>query len=251
MTQATLWHIELSHYSEKARWALDYKGVPWTAKTPMPGAHRFTALWLTRGKHDRLPILEIDGGRSFDSTAIIADLEGRFPEPALYPADPAERARALALEEFFDEELGPDMRRWVWHQTLPDTEAVIGALYPTKGDSTKAKMMRSTAPVARRLVRSDYDINDATADASLAKMRAAMDRIESELDGGEHLVGDSFSVADLTACALFTPLIDAPGRPYMPINPAPRVLELQQELSARPGGQWIEETYRRYRSAPA
>ena len=32
----TLYHIEISHYNEKARWALDYKGVPHVRKAPPP-----------------------------------------------------------------------------------------------------------------------------------------------------------------------------------------------------------------------
>ena len=48
-----LWHIEISHYNEKARWALDYKGIPYELRTPMPGTHRLAALRLTRGKHER------------------------------------------------------------------------------------------------------------------------------------------------------------------------------------------------------
>ena len=43
-TAAKLWHIEVSHYNEKVRWAFDYKDVPYTLKTPLPGAHRLTAL---------------------------------------------------------------------------------------------------------------------------------------------------------------------------------------------------------------
>ena len=70
-----LWHIEISHYNEKARWALDYKGIPYELRTPMPGAHRLTALRVTRGKHDRLPVIELDGRRIGDSTAIIEALE--------------------------------------------------------------------------------------------------------------------------------------------------------------------------------
>ena len=34
-----LYHIEVSHYNEKARWALDYKGVPHRRKAPMPMMH--------------------------------------------------------------------------------------------------------------------------------------------------------------------------------------------------------------------
>ena len=32
-----LWHIEISHYNEKARWALDYKGVEHERRAPTPG----------------------------------------------------------------------------------------------------------------------------------------------------------------------------------------------------------------------
>ena len=39
-----LWHIELSHYNEKVRWALDYKGVAHERRVPMPGFHRLSAL---------------------------------------------------------------------------------------------------------------------------------------------------------------------------------------------------------------
>jgi len=62
--KTTLWHIEISHYNEKVRWALDYKGVPYELRTPLPGAHRLTALALTRGRYSRLPIAQIDGKRA-------------------------------------------------------------------------------------------------------------------------------------------------------------------------------------------
>lgn len=37
-----------------------------------------------------------------DSTAIITYLEAKFPEPAMLPADPADRARTIWFEEFAD-----------------------------------------------------------------------------------------------------------------------------------------------------
>ena len=35
----TLWHIEISHFSEKARWALAWKGVEHRRRSPLPGTH--------------------------------------------------------------------------------------------------------------------------------------------------------------------------------------------------------------------
>ena len=243
-----LWHIEISHYNEKARWALDYKGIPYELRTPRPGAHRLSALRLTRGKHDRLPVIEIDGERSWDSTAIIAALERYRPEPPLYPADGAQRERALALEDHFDEELGPRVRRLLWHYTLPDADATVDAVLSSAGPVRRG-LLRATAPVATRMVRRDYDVDQAGADEALQGIRRAMDLVERELDGGDYLVGDSFTVADLAGAALFTPVLAPPGRPWAPTL-VESMVPVREELEARPGGRWVAKMYERHRGVP-
>lgn len=245
-----LWHIELSHYNEKARWALDYKQIPHERRVPMPGLHGIRALVLTRGAQRRLPVLGLDGRNIGDSTAIIAALEEYRPEPPLYPADPAERARALELEDWFDENLAPPLRLFVWHHTLPDTDAVGAALF-TRPSPGRLRMLRAMAPVAKRMVRTDFHINDETAAEARGQVVAGMDRLESEIQPSGYLVGDRFSVADLTAAALYTPLLAPPERPYVPATmPAP-LLELREELMARPGAEWIFEMYARHRGTSA
>ncbi len=245
-----LWHIELSHYNEKARWALDYKGIPHERRTPLPGMHRLAALGLTRGSHQRLPILELDGRRIADSTAIIAALEAYRPEPALYPDDPAELDRALALEDAFDEELGPNVRRFVWHHTLDDRDATVDALM-TQASPGKRRFMRAVVPLARPAVKHDYTVNAAAAEEAAAVIRGFADRIEAELQPSGYLVGDRFSVADLAGAAMMTPLIAPPERPYAPAVMSRPILELREELEARPGGAWVTEMYARHRCASA
>lgn len=244
-----LWHIEVSHYSEKVRWVLDYKRVPYELRTPLPGTTRVTAMRLTRGKHQRMPVAEIDGRRVWDSTAIIAALEAYRPETPLYPSEPEERRRALELEDHFDEELAPRIRRLIWQYTLPDTDATLDAVVPDAG-SVKRGMLRGIAPLARTMVRRDYSVDQAGADEAEVGIRAAMDLVESELDGGEYLVGDSFSVADLTAAALFTPMLAPPGRPWAPKTLRPPLDAFREELEERPGGRWIRRMYETHRGVP-
>ena len=102
MTQPVLWHLDISHFNEKARWALDYKRIPHERRSVFPGMQEPRARTL-RGGTTTLPVIEIDGKRIGDSTRIIEELERRWPDPPLYPSDPAERRRALELEDFFDE----------------------------------------------------------------------------------------------------------------------------------------------------
>lgn len=245
-----LWHIQLSHYNEKARWALDFKGIPHERRVPMPGLHRVSALAVTRGRHDRLPVAEIEGRRIGDSTAIVAAIEERWPEPPLYPADPGERARALALEDFFDERLAPDVRRWMWHHTLADTDLVADSLFAPDARARR-RLLALAAPVARPMLRLDYTIDEESVAASEEQIRAAMDRLEAEIGPSGYLVGNRFTVADLTAAALFTPLLAPPGRQYQPPRAAPAVAALRAELEARPGGEWVREMYVRHRGTSA
>jgi glutathione S-transferase len=247
---AILWHIEISHYNEKARWALDFKSIPHIRRTPLPGLHGFHALLLTKGGQRRLPVLELEGRRIGDSTAIIAALERYQPDPPLYPHDSNEHARALDLEEYFDEQLAPALRRYVWYHTLRDTDAVIASVARNAG-AARRRMLRTLAPVIRPAVRKDYGAYGAGAERAVRQIREAMDRVERELQPSGYLVGERFSVADLSAAALFTPILSPPERPYSPPRLVPPLMELRAELNARQGGAWVTEMYARHRGRSA
>lgn len=203
-SKPVLYHIPISHYSEKVRWALDFKGVEHERRSPTvpPGIHMLVSLWQTRGKHKTLPVLKLDGRAIGDSTAIVAALEERWPEPALYPEDPAERARALELEDWADEEIGPHTRLLAWHEVTRDPDA-LAKLVERELPPAMAKLPggRSLGGRSAKLFAGlRYSVkSERRAEEARTKILAALDRLESELDGGEYLVGDRFSAADLTA----------------------------------------------------
>lgn len=244
----TLWQIDVSHYSEKARWALAWKEVEHRRHSPVPGAHMAVALWLTRGAHYTFPVLSIDGTRIGDSTAIVAALEERYPEPPLYPADIAERRRALALEEFFDEELGPYVRQLAWYEFGNDPERFAELMRQTT-PAPLARFSTPTAAYARAYTALRFRAADAErAEASRAKVLAALDRLEAELGDGEYLVGSRFSVADLTAASLFYPLASPKEGPLDPDSPSAKGFErFRAPLESRRGVEWVREMFRRHR----
>jgi glutathione S-transferase len=246
-----LYHLEISHYNEKVRWALDYKGVPHERKAPPPMMHTFWALAMTR--KPTFPILRLNGKAIGDSTRIIEELERRYPEPPLYPSNPEERSRALELEEFFDEQLGPHIRRYLFHEALegvPPAEFINGAMGSSPPLVKRA--MVATAPVGKRLLKLRYGIDAQSASESREKTIAALDRLEREVQPSGYLVGDAFTVADLTAAALFFPLVRPPEAPHMIEGPMPEsIVRLREQLSERPGYKWVAETYRRDRGTSA
>src|SRR3954453_22198924 len=92
-----LWHLKVSHYNEKARWALDFKRIPHIRRAAIPGRHAKIARGLDSGT--TFPVLELDCAVIAAWTLIIQELESRYPEPPLYPDAAAERRRALAIED--------------------------------------------------------------------------------------------------------------------------------------------------------
>jgi glutathione S-transferase len=240
-----LWHIEISHYNEKVRFALAYKDIAHERRVPIPGLHGFSAMRVTRSSHRRLPVLKLDGRRIGDTTAIIAALEEYKPDPPLYPADPMQRARALELEDFFDEHLGHHVRAFVF-ASLFASGADVGPILAPGGPRVVQRLLTASTPLAKPIVRADYGARDERVAEHVTAIRAAMDRLESEIQPSGYLAGEAFSVADLTAASLFTPLLDPPGREHMPPVSEP-VLELREELRRRPGAAWVDEIFARHR----
>jgi glutathione S-transferase len=117
-SRPVLWHLDVSHYNEKVRWALDFKGIVHTRRAVPPGIHTAVAVALAR--QTTLPVLSLDHCAIGDSTRIIEALERRWPDPPLYPAEAELRERALELDEYFDEELGPEIRRVFLYRLFAD-----------------------------------------------------------------------------------------------------------------------------------
>src|SRR5512135_2201605 len=88
----------LSPYVRKVLVLLHLKGIAYEIDPVVPffGDERFTALSPLR----RVPVLIDERVALADSSVIAQYLEERYAQPALYPADIAERARARWLEEY-------------------------------------------------------------------------------------------------------------------------------------------------------
>jgi glutathione S-transferase len=244
-----LWQFRASHFNEKARWALDWKGIPHVRRSLLPGWHVPRMLWLTR--QTQTPALQIDRDVVADSTRIIERLERLQPDPPLYPSDESARHRAIELEDFFDTELGPHLRRAVFFEALGHTD-FAAALFATGESPTTRALYGASFPVSRVLMRLSMGIDAARAAESRRKVEAAIDRIEHELQPSGYLVGDAFSVADLTAAALLSPVVLPREFPYLFPSPLPEsVQRYRDSLAGRRAVAWTEEMYRRHRGRSA
>ncbi len=245
-----LWHLEPSHYNEKARWALDYKRVPHVRRAVTPALQELRARRLRAGR--TMPVLEVDGRTIGDSTKIIEEVERRWPEPPLYPADPAERSRALELEEYFDEECGPAPRRVLFADNLVEPEKFFAIIYGP--DHPRMGLLKTISPLFRQAVVRRYALRPESVEESRAKVRAAFDKVEAEVGPSGYLVGDSFTVADLTAASILSLIVLPPEFPYVKVHPDERTAQFRRfrdSLKDHPGFTWVEDMYARHRGNSA
>jgi glutathione S-transferase len=245
MGEPVLWHIEVSHYNEKVRWALDYKGVSHTRRAPLPGVlHPVVA--LAKSGKPFLPILDLEGESIADSTRIIEELERRWPEPPLYPADPAERARALELEDYFDEQVAPDMRRLLFWEMSRDGERSAEGLRLFGVPVPPGPLARMfVAGIARR-----YGGEAGEMENARAKGRAGFERVLAEVGPSGYLVGDSFTIADLTAASILYHLAEPPDFQYATPTFPDSVYTFRDSLPPE-SLEWIRRMWREHRGVNA
>lgn len=242
-----LLHFRVSHYNEKVRWALDFKRWPHRRTALVPGFHVARVRRLTG--QQQLPVLEVDGRWLAGSSRILAEIERLRPAPPLYPSDPAQRTRALALEAHFDAEVAPDLRRLFWYGYLDDPAAT--AAVAADGFSVVTRTAwRFALPLLRPLMSRGIGLERADIDAALARLPGHFDRLEREIGASGYLCGDAFSVADLAVAALMSALVRPPQYPYPLPEPQPaRFAGFRASVAGRAGFRWVLDIYARHRGA--
>ena len=249
MTDTTLWHLKVSNYNEKARWALDHKGVPHLRRAMVPGEHRAIAKKLTGGR--TFPVLVLDGQAIGDSTRIIEALERHAPDPPLYPADPGERRTALELEDLFDEELGPYIRLLALHCAMEDRELMLGMFAPDLAGARRV-LARALFPGVRRRVTSDFGIDELGVEHAYRKLATAGERFRATLRPSGYLAGDTFGVADLTLASIVAPIVAPEQFPYpQPQRGHPLFAEPRSVLAESGILDWTLDMYARHRGVSA
>lgn len=242
-----------SHYNEKARWALDFKGLPHRRTSLLPGPHMGKVKKLTG--QTSTPVLRLGGRYVAGSAAIIAALEQAHPEPALYPADAGERTRALELQDWLDGDLGPYIRRALFSMIVDEASYMCG-MFGEGQPWAQRSFYRAAYPLAKGLIRKGNGVtSQAAIDEAFTRTTEVFDTLAGMVGSSGYLVGDRFTVADLTAAALSAAAFDPPDCDMSRPKPMPRtMLDWLDRWRGHPWGDHVLRLYRDHRSrrdAPA
>jgi glutathione S-transferase len=160
----------LSPFVRKVLVVLAEKGVDYTLEQVNPFAP--PPEFLTISPLKRIPVLrdtDVPEPNTLPDSSVICDyLEQKFSKPALYPADPFQRARALWFEEYADSQMAQNLVRTFFFERIVK------------------KMMNQ---------KTDEAICTEAKDKHLPR---TFGYLEKEIGDSEFLAGGAFSIADIS-----------------------------------------------------
>ncbi len=219
--------IPISHYCEKARWALDRAGIEYHERAHLQIFH-WVPVRRAGGKWTA-PVLVWGDRVLADSADIVeaADAQAR-PNRRLFPDDRDTAAEARSLQHDFDTHLGPEGRRWMYFALSGRRDIAID--YACTGVPTwQRRALPLVYPAAARIINRYLDITPTTAARAEAAVRAVFDKVAERLDDGRpYLCGENFTAADLTFASLAAPVLMPPEYGV----PLPQPDELPETMAA-------------------
>jgi len=214
-----------SPFSERVRWVLEIKGLPYRRRAYQPLAGE--AELRQKTGQTTVPVFFADGELIGDSNAALDWIEAHQPAPALLPTDPTQRLQVRAIELAATEALAP------W--------ARLGFIGRAKALDLQPLADHFAAKYAWSPQR----------EASAGKvLRALLDDLTNTLGKRSYLVGDALSRADVTVAAMLATVFGHPPDDLFALDAPMRSmfgLPFGDDAALAPLRRWRDDLYRRHR----
>jgi glutathione S-transferase len=246
--------IPISHYCEKARWALDRAELRYREERHIQGIHQVAA--RRAGGGATVPVLVTPDGAIGESHEILVWSDARLaPERRLFPSEPSSRAEVDALCRRLDDRLGPPGRRLIYVHMFRQPKLVF-AFNDQGVPAWEDAALRAGWPLLKRFVGRALGIVPGIETADEAAVFGELDHVAELLsDGRPYLCGERFGAADLTFAALCAPVIVPPGYGVALPQPealAPATARLVRRAREHPAGSYALALFAEHRRpAPA
>ncbi|MBL4672836.1 MAG: glutathione S-transferase N-terminal domain-containing protein [Arenicella sp.] len=251
--QKPILHVFLiSHYCEKARWALDLAGVDYQVNLLSPLQHAKTAKAIG-ASGSALPILQIQSAENGRSQIIqgSADIVVWANQQATINAKRGLTisAESNEIEKRLDDILGVHVRRWFYSESLLDCPQTIRPVFAEGSGFLSHMMLRLAWPKVVTTMIKRMDLGRQQETQSRDIVAEQLDWLDSLLAGErQFLVGESLSNADIAAASLIAPLFSPAKHPaFNIVMLPPRAAATAEQWKSRPVAKWLTELYREVR----
>jgi glutathione S-transferase len=243
MSQNILYVFAISHYCEKARWALDHYGIKFHVQPVMPGANRAIAKKLGAAIGS-LPFFKTGNGVVAGSGAIIDWGEvHRAADRASLAGGDADAVRQM--EQRLDDVTGIHIRRFYYSDALLNNPASVLPIFSRDLPILpKLVLTLGWSRIVPRMIRL-MDLGPAQGQESQGIVLREMDWLDGLLaDGRPYLTGDRFTRADITAASLLAPLVSPPKHPsYSGLALPDALAKTISDWRDRPVLAWVTRVY--------
>jgi glutathione S-transferase len=190
-----LFGTRVSPFMEKVVCGLQWKGLQFekvSLRTPIQ-------LRRWSPQTGKVPVLEIDGERIYDSTLILRRLEALKPSPSFWSAEPVVAARQRMLEDWADESLYWQLMAERWCSecraaTLEEVAADLPSWIRIIAKSTFLPSRLGRAPVIQGFGRLPREVR-------LREFEASLDDLVMQLAESPFFFAESLSAADIALYA--------------------------------------------------
>ncbi len=240
--------INISHYCEKVRWALDYLNLEYIEEHHAPPFHR---IYTKKYGGTTVPILVTDQQNFCDSTEILEYLNTITTEDKkLYPDDIQLRSEVTKLEELFDSQLGVSTRCLGYYFALQ--KAWKTPFVWAKGASWHEQIgCILLSPMTIKIIRESYQVNEAQKNLALQNIQNIFNIVDQRLaPDKKYLVGDKISAADISFAALAAPLLRPKNHPIYSSQSDEvfqEMIDIVKDLRAATSGKFALNLYAKLR----
>ena len=236
----------MSHFCEKACWALNFHGIEHDIKLIPVGLHVFKAKRLGVPS-TTVPILVVDEQVIQGSDQIIDWAESRSESKTLIPNGDIDRC--LEIEKRLDDIAGVHVRRYFYSESLVEHSSSVRQAYLNDSTLFHKVFIYATWSGIRKFMIKVMDLGKEQGVQSKDIIDGELDWLDGLLsDGRKYLVGDRFSRADLTAASLLAPIVIPKEHPvYNGVELPPRMTSDIEAWKARPSIKWVHDIYSKYR----
>lgn len=242
-----LYQFELSHYSEKARLLLDYKGLAYRKIEITPGIGQVDLFRLTGQR--QVPVLK-DGNRYIsDSTGIAKYLDLEYPDRPLIPKDSKQRGLCLMMEEWADESIGIKSRKALFSAISQD-QNFRKSLLPTSTPDVFKTLVQGVPNDLLKVLGVGVGYTPDVVRSAITDLKQDLEALTLILAESPYLVGDEPTLADFAVAGLSI-LLKFPDGPYLDLPVSLRgkgVPELADNPLYEPFFTWRDRLYSQYRT---
>ncbi|MBD1888987.1 glutathione S-transferase family protein [Trichocoleus sp. DQ-A3] len=206
-----LYQFELSHYSEKVRLLLDYKGLPYRKIEVTPGVGQ-VELFRMSGQR-QVPVLKDGNTVIADSTAIAKYLDKQYPDRPLIPVDPKQKGLCLLIEAWADESIGLKSRK-VLFGALSQNQSFRTSILPSNTPDALKTLVGALPGEVLNLLGLGVGYGPDAVQAATEDLQQDLESLSLLLLESPYLVGDYPTLADFAVAGL-SMLIKFPSGPYL------------------------------------